>query len=241
MPAYNEAEFIESALESLYRAGRNTGWRYEIVVVDDGSRDGTALRAADFASRNGHSRNGFVKLVTYRNNVGKGYAVKTGFLNASGDAVVFVDSDLDVDIDHIGRYVEALNQGDIVVGCKWHPESIVDVPLARRVLSCGFNALVRLLTGMRLHDTQTGLKAIRRRALEKVFPCLSVKRYAFDVEMLAVAELMGLKIVEMPVHLRLRGIFGIREAWRMFVDLLGIAYRLRVKRWYQRALKYQTS
>jgi glycosyltransferase involved in cell wall biosynthesis len=239
LPAYNEAEFIESALESLCRAGKDMGLRYEIVVVDDGSVDDTGSRAVDFASRNGHGENGFVKLVTYRDNVGKGYAVKTGFSRACGDAVVFIDSDLDVDIEQIGRYIEALGQGDIVIGSKWHPESCVDVPLPRLVLSCGFNALVRLLTGVRLRDTQTGLKAIRRRALRDVFPCLAVKRYAFDVELLAVARLLGLKVVEMPVRVRLREMFSFEEVWRMFVDLLGIAYRLRVKRWYQRVLKQQ--
>jgi len=241
LPAYNEGDSIELALDSLYRAGKGTGLKYEIVVVDDGSLDDTGLRAVDFASRNGHVRNGFVKLVTYRDNVGKGHAVKTGFLRACGDAVVFVDSDLDVDVGQVGRYVEALGQGDIVVGSKWHPESRVDVPLMRRVLSRSFNVLVRLLTGVRLRDTQTGLKAIRRRALEGVFPCLAVKRYAFDVELLVVARLLGLKVVEMPVRVRLQGMFSVREVWRMFVDLLGIAYRLRVKRWYQRALRQETA
>jgi glycosyltransferase involved in cell wall biosynthesis len=237
MPAYNEADHIESALESLCRVGKNTGLRYEIVVVDDGSVDDTCLRTADFAIKNGHSGNGSVKLVTYRNNIGKGHAVKTGFLRACGDAVVFVDSDLDVDIEQIGRYVEALDQSDIVVGCKWHPESNVDVPLVRLVLSCSFNILVKLLTGVRLRDTQAGLKAIRRRALEDVFPRLVVKRYAFDVELLAVANSLGLKTVELPVTLRTRSLFKFREVWLMFLDLLGITYRLRVLRWYQRALK----
>jgi glycosyltransferase involved in cell wall biosynthesis len=240
LPAYNEGDSIESALGSLYRAGRDTGLKYEIVVVDDGSLDDTGVKAVDFASKNGHVKNGFVKLVTYRDNVGKGHAVKTGFLRACGDAVVFVDSDLDIDVEQVGRYVEALGHGDIVVGSKWHPESIVDVPLLRRVLSCGFNVLVRLLTGVRLRDTQTGLKAIRRQALEDAFPCLAVKRYAFDVELLVVARLLRLKVVEMPVRVRLHGMFGVREVWRMFVDLLGIAYRLRVKRWYQGTLKCQT-
>jgi len=237
LPAYNEGESIESALDSLYRAGKDTGLQYEIVVVDDGSVDDTGVRALDYASRNGRAKNGHVKIVSYRPNVGKGYAVKTGFLRACGDAVVFVDSDLEIDVGRVGRYVEALGHGDIVVGCKRHPESVVDVPLVRRVLSCGFNALVRLLTGVRLRDTQTGLKAIRRRTLEDVFPRLAVKRYAFDVELLAVAHLLGLRVVELPVTVRSRRLFKIRDVWFMLLDLLGIAYRLRVLRWYQHALR----
>jgi len=233
LPAYNEEGSIEKALDMLDKVVRDSKLRYEIVVVDDGSADGTCGRAADYASRNG----GHVNIVTYRRNVGKGHAVRTGFLRSCGDAVVIVDSDLEIDVNHVGRYVEALRHSDVVVGSKGHPESVVDVPPVRRVLSYGYNVLVRLLVGVRLRDTQTGLKAIRRSALREIVPRLAVKRYAFDVELLAVANLLGLKVTEMPVNVRMRGLFRFRDVWWMFMDLLGIAYRLRVLRWYQRSVK----
>jgi len=232
LPAYNEGDCIEKALDTLDRAVRDSCLRYEIVVVDDGSVDCTRSRAVDYASRNGH-----VKVVGYRRNLGKGHAVRTGFLRSCGDVVVFVDSDLEIDVGRVGRYVEALRHSDLVVASKGHPESVVDVPFTRRVLGFCFNVLVRLLTGVRLRDTQTGLKAIRRSALELIVPRLAVKRYAFDVELLAVANLLGLKVMEMPVNVRMRGLFRFRDVWWMFVDLLGIAYRLRILRWYQRDLK----
>jgi len=232
VPAFNEGDSIEKALDLLDRAVRGSMLRYEIVVVDDGSVDETAVRAVDYASRNG----GHVKVVTYRQNVGKGYAVRTGFLRSCGEAVVFVDSDLEIDVNLVGRYVEALRHSDIVVASKGHPESVVDVPLARRILGSSFNVLVRLLTGVALKDTQTGLKAIRRSALKEIVPRLAVKRYAFDVELLTVANLLGLKVAEMPVTVHMKGLFKLRDVWWMFVDLLGISYRLRVLRWYQRAL-----
>jgi hypothetical protein len=97
--------------------------------------------------------------------------------------------------------------------------------------------LVRLMTGVKLRDTQTGLKAIRKSAFKDIFPRLAVKRYAFDVELLAVANLFGLKVVEMPVNLKMRGLFNPKDVWRMFVDLLGIAYRLRVLRLYQQSIR----
>jgi glycosyltransferase involved in cell wall biosynthesis len=158
-------------------------------------------------------------------------------MQAAGDAVVFVDSDLEIELGMISGYVEALRCGDIVIASKWHSESSVDIPLMRRVLSHGFNVLVKILTGLRLSDTQTGLKAIRRSAFVNVFPRLTVKRYAFDVELLVLADLLGLKVVELPINIRLRGLFSFREVWRMFLDLLGITYRLRVTRWYQGTLK----
>jgi glycosyltransferase involved in cell wall biosynthesis len=180
--------------------------------------------------------NGHVRVVGYDRNVGKGFAVKAGFWSAVGDAVVFVDSDLDVDVGQVRRYVDALRFGDVVVGSKWHRDSVVEAGFVRRVLSRGFNVLVRLLTGVGVSDTQTGIKAVRRDVFCEVFRRLSVKRYAFDVELLVLAGVFGLRVVELPVRLRLSSRFGFGEVWRMLLDLLGIAYRLRVKRWYQRGV-----
>jgi glycosyltransferase involved in cell wall biosynthesis len=232
MPAYNEADVIGDAVSRADLAMAKTRMAYEIIVVDDGSVDGTRQIAENHAQGNGH-----VRVVGYNRNLGKGYALKTGFAHARGDTVVFVDSDLDVDPCQIIQYVRALEHNDIAVASKWHPRSSVEIPLARSVLSHGFNVLVKLLTGIKLKDTQTGLKAVKRRPLENVFSRLSVKRFAFDVELLVAANLYGLKVVELPVKIQMRGLFSIREVWRMFLDVLGITYRLRVLKWYRRAMK----
>jgi len=210
---------------------QGTKLRYEIVVVDDGSMDNTRVRAIKYATGNGH-----VRVISYAQNVGKGYAVKSGFMQTTGDVVVFLDSDLEIGLDKIAQYVDALEHGDIVIATKWHPDSVVDMPLSRRILSHGFNLLVRLLTGAKLKDTQVGLKVMKKSAFVNIFPRLCVKRYAFDVELLAVASLFGLKIVEMPTQLRIEESFRLKEAVKMFQDLLGIAYRLRVIHWYQRTI-----
>jgi glycosyltransferase involved in cell wall biosynthesis len=231
LPAYNESESILSVLERLDAVVNGDSLSYEIVVVDDGSLDDTRLRALQYAFRNGH-----VRVVGYDRNVGKGFAVRMGFLGAVGDVVVFVDSDLNVDVDDVRRYVEALSHADLAIGSKWHCESVVEVTFVRRLLSHGFNFLVRMLTGLRFSDTQCGIKAVRREAFLEVFRRLSVKRYAFDVELLVLARLYGLRVVELPVRLRLSSRFSVGEVWRMLLDLLGIAYRLRVKKWYQRGI-----
>jgi len=231
LPAYNEGEFIERALERLDSSVNGGGLRYEVVVVDDGSVDDTRLKVLNYAARRWN-----VRVFGYDRNVGKGFAVKTGFWKAVGDAVVFVDSDSDVDAGQVERYVDALKDADIVVGSKWHRDSVVEMSFVRRLLSRGFNVLVRLLTGVRVSDTQTGIKAVRREAFCEVFRRLSVKRYAFDVELLVLARVFGLRVVELPVRLKLNGRFSFREIWRMFVDLLGITYRLRIKKWYQRGV-----
>jgi len=228
LPAYNEGHIIEETLDRVDHIVKQTGLRYEIVVVDDGSVDDTKRKVANYANNNGH-----ITIVGYKRNVGKGNAVKTGFQCAKGNSVIFIDSDLDIDPQLILRYFKALVKGDIVIGSKWHPESTVEIPLVRRLLSHAFNILARLLTGVKLKDTQTGLKAVRRKALERVFSRLAVKRYAYDVELLAVANLHDLRVVEMPVDIRVDSFLNPNEVWRMFVDLLGIAYRLRfLKKWY---------
>jgi dolichol-phosphate mannosyltransferase len=231
VPAYNEALHIEDTLGAIDAVIQDKNMPYEIVVVDDGSIDKTYLKATRYANRNGH-----VKVLSYPKNMGKGYAVKKGFLNANGNIVFFTDGDMEIDFDNISDYVHALENGDIVIASKKHPNSHVDVPLSRKILSQCFNTLVHLLTGVPQKDTQSGLKAMKKTAFNNIFPRLAVKRYAFDVELLAVANLYGLKVVELPVNIKLEAKFKPKEIWLMFLDLLGIAYRLRIIHWYKRSL-----
>jgi glycosyltransferase involved in cell wall biosynthesis len=233
IPAYNEELFIENTLGTIDSAVKDKKIKYEIVVVDDGSQDNTSLKALKYANGNGH-----VKVVRYPQNAGKGYAIKTGFMKATGDVVVFVDGDMEIDLNTISKYVKALDHADIAIASKWHPDSEVSMPFSRRILSRSFNLLSRILIGFNLKDTQVGLKAIRRSAFDNIFPRLAVKRYAFDVELLTVAHLYNLKIIEMPVRVKLGSPFKAKEIWRMFVDSLGIAYRLRIIHWYQRPMPY---
>jgi dolichol-phosphate mannosyltransferase len=229
VPAFNEEDCIEDTLETIDTVIKNRNLPYEIVVVDDGSKDDTFARAKKYAGRNGH-----VKVLSYSKNVGKGHAIKTGFMQTSGNIVIFTDGDMEIDLRTISGYIEALKRGDIAIASKRHEDSRVRVPLSRRFLSESFNGLVRLLTGVSLKDTQSGLKAMRKSAFINIIPRLAVKRYAFDVELLSVANLFGLKVVEMPVNIELDAKFKPVEMWRMFIDLLGIAYRLRLVHWYQR-------
>jgi glycosyltransferase involved in cell wall biosynthesis len=229
IPAYNEEDSIEVTLGTLEEAVKNNKFSYEIIVVNDGSKDKTLSKAIKYAGRNGH-----VKVISYNSNQGKGHAVRIGFMQSNGEFVIFADGDMEIDLKLVSRYVEALQNADIVIASKWHPRSVVEMPLVRRLCSHSFNMLVRLLTGVNLRDTQAGLKAIRKSAFMDIFLRLAVKRYAFDVELLAVANLYGLKVVEMPVRLKMGASFRLREMWRMLIDLLGIAYRLRVRRYYQK-------
>jgi glycosyltransferase involved in cell wall biosynthesis len=205
------------------------GAPYEIVVVDDGSTDSTLEEAMSV-------RGTPLKVIGYRNNRGKGFAIKYAAQYVTGDAVIFMDADKEVSAEQVGQYVRVLRDHDIAIASKHHPESKVSAPIMRRVLSHAFHCLVVLLTGVRVSDTQSGFKAFKRQAFIKVMGLLSVKHYAFDVEILTVARLLKLSVVELPIRIDLKGAFGARHVLRMLVDLAGIVYRLRVIRWYQENL-----
>jgi glycosyltransferase involved in cell wall biosynthesis len=228
LPAYNERKNIRHAILTLRELAESSGVpEYELIVVDDGSDDGTreeALKVADAAH---------IRVVGYPHNRGKGFAVKYGIERSVGDVVFFLDSDLEINPSGLSAYLASLRDCDVVIGSKRHPKSRVQAPAMRRILSFAFHTLVKLLVGLKVSDTQPGLKAGRGECFRRVFGLLSVKKFAFDVEMLVVAHLLKLRIREAPVEINLEGQFKTREVVRMFLDILGITYRLRVKRWYQ--------
>ena len=110
--------FIEDTLGTLDFAIKDERFHYEIVVVDDGSKDKTFTKAIQYSKRNGH-----VKVIRYARNEGKGFAIKTGVMGSTGDVVIFIDGDMEIDLNTISRYVEALKNADIVMATKWHPSS----------------------------------------------------------------------------------------------------------------------
>ncbi len=227
MPAYNEADFIARSVADVNKQFEAVCQDYEIIVVDDGSKDGTGKIVEGLAGKN-------LKTIGYDRNQGKGYALKIGLHLATGQFAFLMDSDSEIHPEELLSYVEALESADFVIGSKRHPLSNVRAPTIRRFLSLGFNVLERLLTGVRATDTQAGLKAARSEALYRVLPLLSVKRYAFDAELLAVANLFDFTMKELPVSIDLKATFSARQVFRMMIDLLGIAYRLRIRRWYQK-------
>jgi len=229
MPAYNEEKRIAECIRRATAQLDNLGSPYEIIVIDDGSLDKTRTEAMVPNDPN-------VKVVGYSQNRGKGAAIKYGVEYATGKFVVFIDSDADIEPETIDQYVNILQSYDLAIASKRHKDSRVSAPVMRRLLSRIFHSLVILLTGIRVSDTQSGLKAFRREALCEIMKQICVKRYAFDVELLTVAELLKLRVAELPVRITLNSSFRRQDILRMFVDLMGIVYRLRVIRWYQRNL-----
>jgi glycosyltransferase involved in cell wall biosynthesis len=233
LPAYNEAEHIVRNLLETVSVLSKFEYDFEVIVVDDGSPDKTYLHAARLLAS--HPQR--VRVVRYEENRGKGNALMAGTWFASGEYVVFLDADMDlhpVQIPTLLGVAEA-SGADVVVGSKMHPLSNVDYPKKRRLYSWGYYVLVRALFGLPVSDTQTGLKVFRREVLERVFPLMLVKRFAFDVEVLANAHRLGYQIVNAPVTLDFRRALGRlnwRNVFKMLRDTLAIFYRMKIIRYY---------
>jgi glycosyltransferase involved in cell wall biosynthesis len=225
--ALGSAHDIAGSRRGVGKAG---DW-YEIIAVNDGSEDDTR-KVIEVLKENDHR----VRMISYGTNMGKGYAIKRGILESRGKYVIFMDGDGEIGADTLLTYLQSLRDADIIIASKYHSSSVVKVPRARRFLSRCFHLFVTAIIPLRVSDTQVGLKAGRGDAFRKIFQSVLVKRYAFDVEMLAVATLLGLKIVEMPVKIELKTSFKRKEMMRMALDVLGIGYRLRIIKWYQKNL-----
>jgi len=119
------------------------------------------------------------------------------------------------------------------IGSKRHRLSIVSAPVPRKFLSAGLHVLIRLLTGVKITDTQAGFKAAKSSVVRRILPQITVKKFAFDLEFLVVASLLHSKIVELPIKIELRALANPKRVFRTLIDVLGIAYRLRIIKWYQ--------
>jgi glycosyltransferase involved in cell wall biosynthesis len=235
IPAYNESTHIAGNLRTVAATVASFAEDFELLLIDDGSIDETWRRATESAN-NGR---GAIRVLRYANNMGKGYALALGARHCTGQYTVFLDADLDLHPHQLPRFFDIMRRSgaDAVVGSKWHPSSKVSYPWWRRLLSRGYYQFVHLLFGLPVRDTQTGIKLFRSSALAKVVPRLLAKRFAFDVELLAVMHRMGYSIAEAPVELQFqRALPRLRlmDAWYVFVDTLAIFYRLHLRRYYDR-------
>jgi len=234
VPAFKQEKTIVRDVKRIISTLGTLGIKYEIIVVVDGMLDGTYKKAFSLQSKK-------VKVIGYPKNYGKGHAIRYGMLRASGDIIGFIDAGMDIHPAGMNMLLNHMNwyNADIIVGSKLHPASKVEYPLYRTVLSWGYRSLTRILFGFKIRDTQVGLKFFKRRVVRIVLPKLLVKRYAFDIEMLAVSYAYGYKrIYEAPVEINFKG--NVITTWKlpnivylMVWDTIAVFYRLRILRYYQ--------
>jgi len=200
VPAYNEESRLPSTLRKIgdYLAG--AGWdEVEVLVVDDGSRDGTVAVAESFAAAHPN-----VRVLRNPGNRGKGFSVRHGMLAAKGDWRLFTDADLSAPIEELDKLVEATKRDNaqVAIGSRALDRSLIGVHQSgfREFSGKIFNAIMQLAVGLRISDTQCGFKLFRADVAREVFSRQLIERWGFDVEILFIARKRGFRIAEVPVR-----------------------------------------
>ena len=225
IPAYNEGRRLGGTLEKVLAYVDRQKWPAEIIVVNDGSRDNTAEIAREFAQKNP-----ILRLVENPGNRGKGYAVRNGMLNATGEVLLFSDADLSSPIEEAPKLFAAIGAGaDVAIGSRWLKAELQTErqPGYRQLFGRIFNLLLRAILGLKFKDTQCGFKAFTRRAALEIFPRQKIERWGFDPEILFIAQKHGFKIAEVPVewaHDPGTRISPLRDGTRMFFEMLKIRW-----------------
>lgn len=243
IPAYRQQKTIIEDLTHIQDVLKELRYDYEMIVVNDGSPDKTFEKMQEFVERHSSPKSK-VKIVSYTKNRGKGYAVRYGIHKATGDYIAFIDAGMDLNPNGLSMLLEHMEwyKADIVVGSKRHPASKVEYPILRRIYSFGYQILCSILFGLKIKDTQTGLKIFRREVLENVMPRMLIKAWAFDIEMLAVANYLGYtKMYEAPIELRhdfSNTSINKRVVFNMLWDTAAVFYRMHILHYYDDSNKH---
>jgi len=225
IPAYNEqARLPDTLAQVLAYLDSSRVSDPEVIVVDDGSRDGTAALVEEWSRKDAR-----VRLVKNPGNRGKGYSVKHGMLEARNEWVLFSDADLSAPIEEFDKLWAAVEreQAAVAIGSRALNRKLIGVrqSLFRETAGRFFNLVVRLVCGLPFWDTQCGFKLFRRDAAREVFSRLQLERFGFDVEALFIARLKRHKTIEVPVrwnHAEGTKVSMFRDSVDMFLDLLRV-------------------
>lgn len=201
IPAYNEEQRIADTVMDISRYLSRQGYPFEIIVVNDGSKDKTAEKVKNLQATIYN-----LELIDNEKNKGKGGAVKDGMLAAQGQYRLYLDADNAITIDHLDKFWPYIKEGyDIVIGSIELPGSIKREEytgfgkIYRNVLGKLSKYLIRATTIWEIHDTQRSFKLFKKEAAEKIFPKQTIMRWGFDIELLVIAKEMEYKIKELPV------------------------------------------
>lgn len=228
IPMYNESAVIENTAKTLfeYMTANFGSGNFEIIFADDGSRDGCGNIVRSLGLED-------VKVLGYEKNRGKGYAVRTAFLAAEGDIVMFTDADLAYGTDVIGRVCSELDahpDAHMLIGSRnISKDGYEGYTALRKLMSKTYIKILCIVGGFKLSDSQCGCKAFRREAVQKIFPRCKVDGFAFDFEAILWATKFGMNIIEMPVKVINSGeskVNIVKDTIKMLGDLARMKKRI---------------
>ncbi|HEX9344289.1 MAG TPA: dolichyl-phosphate beta-glucosyltransferase [Candidatus Acidoferrum sp.] len=224
IPSYNEESRLPATLDGI--AGYLQSYRgtAEVLVVDDGSKDGTAAVAEYF-----RIKIPTLRVVSNGVNRGKGYSVRHGMQEARGKIALFTDADLSAPIEEAGKLIEALENYDVAIGSRAMDRSLISVHESpfREFAGIVFNKIVRVILWLPFVDTQCGFKAFRRENCGVIFEQQRIERFGFDPELLYLARHHGLRTAEIPVrwgHSAATKVSMLRDSVQMFIDIFTIRW-----------------
>ena len=216
IPAYNEEARIGNSLKLAVAYMNQTMYKYEILIVDDGSKDNTIKVASEFEN---------VKVIAQPRNMGKGAAVKAGMLAAEGDICIFSDADFSTPVYEVEKVIQAINLGaDVCIGNRALDYDMIrkHQPFYREFMGKTFNKFVQLLVIPGISDTQCGFKGFTNLAAKQIFTESKIPGFGFDVEILYIANVLGHKISQVPVEWyndERSTVDPVRDSLRMLKDL----------------------
>lgn len=201
VPAFDEQNRLGDSISKILSYTHANAIEAELIVVDDGSHDQTAAKAKEMFTEYPDAD---ARVLRYDRNQGKGFAVRTGLLEAAGDVALFTDADLSTPIEEMSKLVEPIVGGsvDVAFGSRALDRSLIGThqPWRREQGGKVFNLIVRTLTGLPFWDTQCGFKAFNMAKFRPLLSRMRIDRFGFDVEFLYVADLHGLRLAEIPVR-----------------------------------------
>jgi len=226
VPAYNEARRLPPTMAALAEFFRSFTRGYEVLIVVEGSTDGTLEIAAGLAAQQAH-----FQVIDNGPQRGKGHAVRSGMQRARGEIVFYMDADLSVPLSEVSAFLRRFEERpevDVLVGNRQHAESRITrrQSALRETMGKIFNRILQSLTLVALRDTQCGFKAFRRAACREIFRRQTIDGFAFDVEVLLLADRLGFTIEDRPVewiNSPDSRVNIVADSWRMLLD----AWRIR--------------
>lgn len=224
IPAYNEESRIGDTLCKIGRFLTDKDYAVEVILVDDGSIDKTV----EVAESSRLFKESKLKILRNKANKGKGFSVKNGIINSSGEFILLSDADLSTPIEEVDKLFGFIDNGyDIVIGSRALKDSEVKVhqPWYRETMGKVFNFLIKIFLIDKFHDTQCGFKLFKNSAVKAIVPDMQINGFSFDVEMLYVAAKKGYRIKEAPViwlNSPKSRVNPLTDSTRMFFDLIKI-------------------
>jgi dolichyl-phosphate beta-glucosyltransferase len=202
IPAYNEEKRLGRSLDKIADFLATKNYSIELLIVDDGSLDKTVELASQYIGKF-QSQGIDLRVIKNPGNCGKGYSIRNGMLEATGEIMLFTDADLSAPITELDRLIEPISKGaaDVVFGSRALPESNITIHQStlRETAGRTFNFLMKLLMGLPFQDTQCGFKAFNRSRTRWIFEKQKIYGFGFDVELLFIAQKHGLRCLELPV------------------------------------------